>query len=144
MEKSELLALSRPIVKEDLLQSIIYFLFKGDEVVYVGQSKHGVSRVFAHIHQSPGDYKKSFDRFTITPCEESELNNLEAFYVLKFKPKYNKVFPKSDKYVNAFHYLQKSEIDKMIAAGCDYVRIEPGVYMSITDLEHYYAQIKAV
>lgn len=64
----------------------IYFLFSGDEIVYVGQSISGVKRLYEH-------YGKDWDSYTFIRVEQSELNELEAAYIVKFRPKYNKTLP---------------------------------------------------
>jgi hypothetical protein len=72
----------------------IYFLISNNEIVYVGQSlgKLGIGRIWQHKD-------KHFDRYTILECDENNLSNKEADYILKFLPKYNKAFPVCDKYV---------------------------------------------
>ena len=46
---------------------IIYFLMDEDEVVYVGQSKIGLSRPYSHKD-------KKFTKIAIINCKESELD----------------------------------------------------------------------
>lgn len=62
----------------------IYFLCENDNVVYVGQTKCGLSRPYAHKD-------KKFDEIKILLCDENELDFLEDKYIKKYKPKYNKV-----------------------------------------------------
>jgi hypothetical protein len=65
---------------------IIYFLIKKDKVVYVGQSKAGLSRVYSHITAN----KKDFDSFSYIHISNNEdLDLLEADYIIKFDPIYN-------------------------------------------------------
>lgn len=61
----------------------VYFLIKGDEIIYVGQS--------INIHQRIGDHAKSkdFDTFTYAECNKNDLSVMEAKYITKFKPKLN-------------------------------------------------------
>jgi len=61
----------------------VYFLIKDEEIVYVGQSVNIFSRIGAH------ETLKDFDTFTYIECDKSELNIIEAKYIVKFKPKYN-------------------------------------------------------
>jgi hypothetical protein len=65
----------------------IYFLFEGDEIVYVGASVNFVERIGAH---ASGQYKKKFDSFTAIPVPDgiSPLN-LEYAYIAKYRPKLN-------------------------------------------------------
>jgi|GEM_PF-6135459 len=58
----------------------VYFLIKGDMVVYVGQSKNVYARIRRHLDS------KAFDKINVIACEESELNRLERMYIRKFSP----------------------------------------------------------
>lgn len=69
------------------IQPIIYFLLSGDEIVYVGQSKHGISRIYKHVT----DKTKSFTHYFYHSCPVEYLNYLEKLYIKKFTPKYNLV-----------------------------------------------------
>ena len=63
----------------------IYFLIRFDEVVYVGQTRVGLSRPFAHKD-------KDYEKIKIICCEEENLDKLENYYILKYEPEYNKAF----------------------------------------------------
>lgn len=65
-------------------QAGIYFLFKGNECVYVGQSRKPHARV--HDHIGVIDY----DEFAILPCAADALNRTELHYIKKLMPKSNK------------------------------------------------------
>lgn len=73
-----------PISEKDSMYGI-YFLIKGSTIVYVGQTTQGLSRTFAHIKT------KDFNKYYFFPCEKNLLSSLESAYILKFKPKYNKI-----------------------------------------------------
>lgn len=73
---------------------IIYFLTDGEEVVYVGQSKTGLSRPYQHAN-------KRFDKVSVFRCKEDELDYLETKYIQKYKPKYNKTI------INSYSYSLK-------------------------------------
>lgn len=84
--------LNEPLLDEDdilLLAGIrkkrcgIYFLIKGEEIVYVGQS----TNIFYRVGQHEG--VKDFDTFTYLECDKEHLDLLEARYITKIKPKYN-------------------------------------------------------
>lgn len=60
----------------------IYFLCKGEDVVYVGQSVTPSSRIATHSQ----DANKDFDRVYLLPVPESELNNVEAAFIHHIKP----------------------------------------------------------
>lgn len=61
----------------------VYFLTKGDRVVYVGKGKNPAIRVMSHC----GD--KSFDGFFIVNAPKSEIGRLEVFFIKKFRPIFN-------------------------------------------------------
>lgn len=61
----------------------IYFLIKSGEVVYVGQTKQGLTRPLSHRD-------KDFDEIKIMYCAENALDSLEDKYIQKYKPYYNK------------------------------------------------------
>jgi hypothetical protein len=64
----------------------IYFLFQGDEIVYIGASVNFVQRIGIHADR----YKDQFDGFTAirVPVGISPLN-LEYAYITKYRPKLN-------------------------------------------------------
>lgn len=63
----------------------IYFLLFKKEVVYVGKTMMGLSRVYSHKTD------KEFDEVYGILCEdEEELDYYEGYYILKYMPKYNK------------------------------------------------------
>lgn len=66
-------------------ETFIYFLLKNKKIVYVGQTTNGIERINQHLL----DYKKDFDDYKILKCEESELDELENKYIIKYNPKYN-------------------------------------------------------
>jgi len=61
----------------------VYFLLYNGEVVYVGQTKNGLSRPFSHKN-------KIFDEVKIIYCNEEDLDAIEKKYILKYSGKYNK------------------------------------------------------
>lgn len=60
----------------------VYFLCKGDAVVYVGQSVCPTSRIGQHAK----DKEKDFDRVYMLPVPKSELNDVEAAFIHHLKP----------------------------------------------------------
>jgi hypothetical protein len=83
-----LLSIKRPIEKR--YNFGVYFLLKGDEVVYVGKSVNSEKRVFDHVGS-----EKDFDSYCFIPCESEyhdDLLDMEAQYILKYLPKYNYMF----------------------------------------------------
>ncbi len=62
---------------------IVYFLFQGDEIVYIGSSINGIIRITNH-------YKtKLFDSFSTLECDADDCRALEFKYILKYQPKFN-------------------------------------------------------
>lgn len=61
----------------------IYFLIRGSNVVYVGQSKNIYSRIAAHSSS------KSFDSMAWIACNAEKLDSLESLYIHFFKPELN-------------------------------------------------------
>lgn len=76
----------------------IYFLFRNEEVVYVGQSLDIPSRLYVHFRSQT----QGFTSYSVIPCEEAHLNDLEAFYILKFCPIGNKSVPQNSLYKQIF------------------------------------------
>lgn len=61
----------------------VYFLLKGDEVVYVGQTTNGIARPLSHRD-------KDFDEIKILYCTPNRLDFMEDAFIQKYKPVYNK------------------------------------------------------
>lgn len=70
---------------ESINDTFVYFLLDGDEVVYVGQTRNGLSRIYAHKKN------KKFDGACVIYCDSLNLDYMEDFYITKYKPKYNKI-----------------------------------------------------
>lgn len=68
--------------KSNLAVCGIYFLIKGDEIVYIGQSVNIFARMNGHAN-------KDYDAITFVPCDKSELDILESLYILAYQPKLN-------------------------------------------------------
>lgn len=79
----------------------VYFLMHEKEIVYVGQSVNCTLRIGNHLN----DGQKAFDSYFFVECPESRLDEMEAKYIVKFRPKYNITIPKI-----------ASEIEKLFAA----------------------------
>lgn len=67
-------------------QIFVYLLLENKKVVYVGQTTNGLNRIKQHFKNS----EKKFDDYKIIKCSKKDLNEIENFYILKYKPKYNK------------------------------------------------------
>ena len=66
----------------------VYFLYDGDELVYVGKSNHGVFRVYQHLGS------KRFTHYAIQNCDVEYMDELEQAYIKLYRPKYNLVVPR--------------------------------------------------
>lgn len=64
----------------------IYFLWDGDRVVYVGQSKTIGWRIMQHL----GDAAKKFDGISFLRCRLGSLNSWERQYIEGLLPRYNR------------------------------------------------------
>ena len=91
----------------------VYFLFDGDELVYVGKSKNIMARIGTHI----ADEQKTFDSFEI--FETDDYSRLEEFLIRLLKPKYNRVVPGTE-----FEHLGGIEREKHIFVTCCHDGIE--------------------
>jgi hypothetical protein len=61
----------------------IYFLLRGNEIIYIGQTKNIETRLLGHKD-------KSFDSHRFIPCPIEKLNKYESRWIIKFNPIYNK------------------------------------------------------
>lgn len=127
-----------------LPECFVYFLLDGKEVVYVGQTKSGLSRPLSHKN-------KVFDRIAILKCNEQELDDLENKFILKYSPRYNKMINRGN--CSSFNMIKANlrkryglrfQVKDVINL-CDFFGIEPfnayGTnYINNTDLEkfHYF------
>jgi excinuclease UvrABC nuclease subunit len=67
----------------------VYFLYDGEELVYVGQGWNCLLRVAEHTRK---DSEKTFTHWSFVAVEsESERKELERRLRVKHSPKYNKV-----------------------------------------------------
>ncbi|WP_430229425.1 hypothetical protein [Paraburkholderia tropica] len=75
-----------PVKAPRFVGPAIYFLFLGDEIVYIGASVNFAERVGVHA----GRYKNEFDGVAAIPVPEgvSPLN-LEYAYIAKYRPRLN-------------------------------------------------------
>lgn len=82
----------------------LYFLFDGEELVYVGQSNNAYRRISEHRK-----YGRVFQRFAFLAVPDpAERDRLEAAYIQKFSPKYNGAMPPNETAL-AKHRLRNRE-----------------------------------
>lgn len=71
----------------------VYLLIDKDTVVYVGQTRNMFNRAKAHM------VDKIFDRVAMLPIPRKVLlNEMEAYLIVRFQPKYNNTLPKNCDY----------------------------------------------
>lgn len=72
----------------------IYYLWREDEIVYIGQSTNILFRVATHLNSGV----KVFDSYTYEECAPHLLDKLELENIIKHKPLYNVALPASADY----------------------------------------------
>jgi excinuclease UvrABC nuclease subunit len=80
----------------------VYFLIKGSEIVYVGQSVDIMNRIAQHSK----DVLKDFDSFSILECPTELLLTIEAHLIYKFRPRLNTSLPVNNLY-KSFQQIKK-------------------------------------
>lgn len=68
-------------------QAYVYFLISEGVVGYVGQSINIMNRIAGHAGGSPW-----FDRVLALPVKREKLNEIERYWIIKLKPRYNLAF----------------------------------------------------
>jgi hypothetical protein len=68
----------------------VYFLFRQDELVYIGQSRDIVTRLILHKQKR----QIVFDSFAVIETDPHSLESVEALYINQYRPKFNKYIPK--------------------------------------------------
>ena len=77
----ESLIKEKNITEIDFSQKIgIYFLCHYNKIIYIGQSIDIDGRLRSHLKD------KKFNKVFFIPCLKKELENLEIFYIEKYKP----------------------------------------------------------
>lgn len=68
----------------------VYFLFNGEELVYIGQTcKELAQRIKAHMY----DNDKVFNMYGACIVDKFGLDSVEKYFISKYKPKYNRLIP---------------------------------------------------
>lgn len=75
----------------ELLECGVYILLRRGVVVYVGQSKVMLNRVYTHRAKEAPHWFKSqtkivFDEVWVKPCSVEELDTLERAMIVKYQP----------------------------------------------------------
>jgi hypothetical protein len=83
------------------IKSCIYFLWKGDDLQYIGGTRNIWTRMHAHSQSlrygSPFQTKTvvPYDRVTCLACTPDEVFDLEPAYLQKFETPYNHMLAKN-------------------------------------------------
>ncbi len=85
--ESEIIAASKPWRNT----TGVYFLVKGDAVVYVGQALSVFQRIGQHAD-------KDFDAVAFVPCPAAALDRLESLYIHVLRPRLNASFRNGAKF----------------------------------------------
>ena len=97
------------------LHSGVYFLFKGDEIVYIGKSINIIGRVMSHTKD------KDFDTWCYIPIDELEQGPIEEMAIQRYKPKYNKQYWSTGLPYEILERIECGAIS-LSAVGVEYVR----------------------
>lgn len=73
------------------LKSGVYMLFKGNSLVYIGQSKNVLARVGQHVTEGV----KEFDGASFVPCQPELMDALESTLIHLLRPPLNGMAPAS-------------------------------------------------
>jgi predicted GIY-YIG superfamily endonuclease len=84
----------------------IYFLIKGKEIVYVGQSIHIPRRLKEHRKG------KDFNRIFFIKCRPGDLDDLEKYYIREFVPRLNKQLNKLPKSKTEYVRMERETADE--------------------------------
>lgn len=63
----------------------VYFLFKGEKIVYIGITKNILKRITSH----KSTFRGKFDSFSYIGCEKKDSLKIERKYLIKYNPKFN-------------------------------------------------------
>lgn len=72
-------------MRQDLMQTGVYFLYRADELVYVGQTRTLKWRLDQHLAEGV----KNFDSVAFIPCTIDRLMQIEGHYIGRHAPRYN-------------------------------------------------------
>lgn len=101
---------------DEYSRSCIYFLINNKIVVYVGKTQNGKRRITQHKND------KRFDEIYIIKCDYDELMELEDYYMMKYKPKYNLLYNTTRKNVIKTYDELRKKVDITIIELIDYIK----------------------
>ena len=74
------------LVKFEMPKIGVYFLYKNDDLVYIGQSINIFNRLYSHVENG-----KDFDFYSFVKCDtQKEAETFERYLINKYKPILNK------------------------------------------------------
>ena len=86
IEKTEIIKNKKKLSTiKNINTTIIYFLIDKDKIVYIGKSDKYLERIAHH------STNKEFDSYYIEHIPRERINKIEAKYIFKYAPKYNKM-----------------------------------------------------
>lgn len=85
----------------------VYFLLRGEDIIYIGQSRNVQQRLASH-------HKIGYTSFYVHTCHDAYLDSLEAEYILKFKPEFNSNVPNNEKWKTAIQIKEYANADSVL------------------------------
>jgi hypothetical protein len=87
---SDLLALRATGVPLGIKCPCVYFLFKEEDLVYIGRSRSLIGRVSAHMAGGRDSPPKVFDSIACIEVPDGDVGIMEMAYIKHYKPLYNR------------------------------------------------------
>lgn len=100
--------------------SVVYFIFAGEELLYVGQSKNFRQRVRGHRARFDEEAELTNDSrlrelsFVAFPVPPERLDEVEYYYIRKFLPPYNKDYMPEEIY-EAYSAVRLAKMELVMA-----------------------------
>lgn len=91
-------------MKKDTIKSGVYFLFRENELIYIGMSSHIPTRIASHRTNG-----REFDKYYVIWCELADAYRLEESLIMAFMPMQNKVYNR-----NSDLYAKKKSFEPVI------------------------------
>jgi excinuclease UvrABC nuclease subunit len=72
---------------------VVYYLYKGDDIVYIGATSRLMGRVQDHMRSNrfEKNFPKDFDRCEYEVVDKDDLKEIESRMIAKYKPIYNTI-----------------------------------------------------
>jgi hypothetical protein len=124
----------------------VYFLINESEIIYVGQTFSLKGRIYQHTTE------KTFTHVCFLEVKGSDLNNIEAAYIVKLNPSINRTIPSNDLYASTGAIRTRSmetlkaAVDRaveIIGPSFQHGDHRPAKYFKIADVDLATAKIAA-